>query len=47
MPRFGVVVFPGSNCDHDCYYVIKKFPYRRTANISGTRKQIWRASTVW
>ena len=21
--RFGVVVFPGSNCDHDCYYVIK------------------------
>jgi len=25
MPRFGVVVFPGSNCDHDCYYVLKKF----------------------
>jgi phosphoribosylformylglycinamidine synthase len=23
MPNFGVVVFPGSNCDHDCYYVIK------------------------
>jgi phosphoribosylformylglycinamidine synthase len=21
--RFGVVVFPGSNCDHDCYYVLK------------------------
>ncbi len=21
--KFGVVVFPGSNCDHDCYYVIK------------------------
>jgi len=21
--RFGVVVFPGSNCDHDCFYVIK------------------------
>jgi len=20
--RFGVVVFPGSNCDHDCYYVL-------------------------
>ncbi|MEW6409442.1 MAG: phosphoribosylformylglycinamidine synthase subunit PurQ [Nitrospirota bacterium] len=20
---FGVVVFPGSNCDHDCYHVIK------------------------
>jgi len=23
MPNFGVVVFPGSNCDHDCYHVIK------------------------
>ncbi|MCK6560769.1 phosphoribosylformylglycinamidine synthase subunit PurQ [candidate division KSB1 bacterium] len=21
--RFGVVVFPGSNCDHDCYHVLK------------------------
>ena len=21
--KFGVVVFPGSNCDQDCYYVIK------------------------
>lgn len=21
--RFGVVVFPGSNCDHDCYSVVK------------------------
>ena len=20
--RFGVIVFPGSNCDHDAYYVI-------------------------
>jgi len=23
-PKFGVVVFPGSNCDHDTYYVFKK-----------------------
>jgi phosphoribosylformylglycinamidine synthase len=22
--RFGVVVFPGSNCDHDCYYVLDR-----------------------
>jgi phosphoribosylformylglycinamidine synthase len=22
--KFGVVVFPGSNCDHDCYFVIDK-----------------------
>lgn len=21
--RFGVVVFPGSNCDHDCYHLLK------------------------
>jgi phosphoribosylformylglycinamidine synthase len=21
--KFAIVVFPGSNCDHDCYYVIK------------------------
>ena len=22
--RFGIVVFPGSNCDHDCYYALKE-----------------------
>ena len=22
--RFGVIVFPGSNCDHDAYYVVNK-----------------------
>lgn len=22
--RFGVVVFPGSNCDADCYHVVKE-----------------------
>ena len=21
--RFGIVVFPGSNCDHDCYHAVK------------------------
>ena len=21
--KFGVIVFPGSNCDHDCYYALK------------------------
>lgn len=25
MAKFGVVVFPGSNCDRDCYYVLKDF----------------------
>jgi phosphoribosylformylglycinamidine synthase subunit PurQ / glutaminase len=24
MPRFGIVVFPGSNCDHDAYYSVTK-----------------------
>ena len=24
MPRFGVVVFPGSNCDHDAFYSVTK-----------------------
>jgi len=23
-PKFGVVVFPGSNCDHDTFYVLRK-----------------------
>lgn len=23
MPKFGITVFPGSNCDHDCYHVVK------------------------
>ncbi|HEV8376578.1 MAG TPA: phosphoribosylformylglycinamidine synthase subunit PurQ, partial [Candidatus Polarisedimenticolia bacterium] len=21
--KFGIVVFPGSNCEHDCYHVVK------------------------
>src|SRR3989338_10170126 len=21
--RFGIIVFPGSNCDHDCYHAVK------------------------
>lgn len=24
MPRFAVIVFPGSNCDHDCHYVLNE-----------------------
>ncbi|MGI9554056.1 MAG: phosphoribosylformylglycinamidine synthase subunit PurQ [Thermodesulfobacteriota bacterium] len=38
MPRFGVVVFPGSNCDHDCYYVLKKF-------LSQDCEYIWHQET--
>ena len=39
--KFGVVVFPGSNCDHDAYHVISKhvgqpvdFIWHRDTNIS-------------
>lgn len=42
MPNFGVVVFPGSNCDHDCYHAIKhvfdqgcEFVWHEEKNLSG------------
>ncbi len=40
--RFGVVVFPGSNCDHDCHYVLDTvlgqdvgYVWHGTTSISG------------
>jgi len=40
--RFGVVIFPGSNCDYDCYYVIKEvmgqdvsFIWHKEENLKG------------
>jgi phosphoribosylformylglycinamidine synthase I len=40
--RFGIVVFPGSNCDHDAYYVCKKilgqdavFLWHKTPDLKG------------
>jgi len=27
--RFGVIIFPGSNCDHDCYYAIESVIQKR------------------
>jgi len=40
--NFGIIVFPGSNCDHDCYHVIKhllghnaKFVWHRDTDLSG------------
>lgn len=40
--KFGVVVFPGSNCDHDAYHVISKhvgqpvdFIWHKETNLSG------------
>jgi len=42
MTRFGVIVFPGSNCDHDCYYVVKdvlgknaEFVWHQERDLSG------------
>ncbi len=39
--KFGVVVFPGSNCDHDCYHVLKhvlrkdtEFVWHKDSDIS-------------
>ena len=40
--KFGVVIFPGSNCDHDAYHVISKhvgqpvdFVWHRNTDLSG------------
>src|SRR3990172_125518 len=40
--KFGVVVFPGSNCDHDCYHVIKhvlsedvEYIWHKNENLNG------------
>ncbi len=42
MPTFGVIVFPGSNCDHDAYHAIKhvmncdvKFLWHKETDLSG------------
>jgi phosphoribosylformylglycinamidine synthase I len=35
--RVGVIVFPGSNCDHDAYYAIKE-------NLHGKAEFIWHRS---
>jgi phosphoribosylformylglycinamidine synthase len=39
--KFGVIVFPGSNCDHDCHYVLKhvfkqdvEFVWHKERNLS-------------
>jgi phosphoribosylformylglycinamidine synthase len=37
-PKFGVVVFPGSNCDYDAFYVIKK-------NLNYDAEFLWHKDT--
>lgn len=31
--KFGILVFPGSNCDHDCYYVISEILHQQTSLV--------------
>ena len=38
--RFGVVVFPGSNCDYDCYYVLKNVLKREVDFIWHKEKNV-------
>ncbi len=37
--KFGIVVFPGSNCDHDAHYSV-------TANIGADAQYIWHKDTI-
>ncbi len=40
--RFGVIVYPGSNCDHDCYHTVKhvfgqeaEYVWHKSADLTG------------
>ena len=37
--KFGVIVFPGSNCDHDAYYAVAH-------NLGQTAEFIWHSETT-
>jgi phosphoribosylformylglycinamidine synthase subunit PurQ / glutaminase len=38
--KFGIVVFPGSNCDHDCFYAVKNILGQRAEYIWHEEKKI-------
>lgn len=38
--RFGVVVFPGSNCDYDCYYVLRNILQKEVSFIWHKEKNL-------
>jgi phosphoribosylformylglycinamidine synthase subunit PurQ / glutaminase len=38
--KFGIVVFPGSNCDHDCFYAVKDILGQRAEYIWHEEKKI-------
>ena len=39
--RTAVIVFPGSNCDHDAYHVIKKYLIKMQI-LFGTKKEVYK-----
>jgi len=46
MPNFGIVVFPGSNCDHDCYHVLKHVFKQRCEFVWHEEKNLDRLDCV-
>ena len=43
--KFAVIVFPGSNCDHDAHYMARSTCSGRMPSSSGTRRRASRAPT--
>ncbi len=37
--KFGIIVFPGSNCDHDCYHAVKHL-------FGGEAEYVWHKETA-
>ncbi len=44
--RFGIVVFPGSNCDHDCYHVLKHVLQQEVRFIWHKERELGELDTV-
>ena len=44
--KFGVVVFPGSNCDHDCYHVLKHVLGQETEFVWHKDREISRVDCI-
>ena len=38
--KFGVLIFPGSNCEHDIYHMVSKV-LGQPASLSGTSLRTW------
>jgi len=42
--KFGVIIFPGSNCDHDAFWTIQQVA-RQPVTFCGTNRVIWKSVT--